>query len=133
MFEQHIFLVLRLVGGRTENEGNVFLGDSPVCDDDWGCMDGQVVCRQLGYPGLVNITKESYFGNVSSVFAMDDVRCNGTEARLVDCPHNPSENCNANEGAGVLCQCRAGVICNMTLPGIVQLLVHAFKAKYTTE
>ena len=35
---------------------------------------------------------------------MDDVKCVGTEASLFDCPYNPTDNCGASEGAGVVCK-----------------------------
>ena len=43
---------IRLVGGETENEGNVQICYSnawgSVCDDYWDTSDTNVVCRQLG-------------------------------------------------------------------------------------
>ena len=35
---------------------------------------------------------------------MDNVRCNGTEARLEDCYHLDSDDCDDLEGAGVVCR-----------------------------
>lgn len=37
---------------------------------------------------------------------LDNLRCVGTERRLVDCPHNGfgSHNCNHGEDVGVICQ-----------------------------
>ena len=44
---------IRLVGGSTDNEGNVQIcynnAWGSVCDDYWGIADSNVVCRQLGY------------------------------------------------------------------------------------
>ena len=53
---------VRLVGGGTNNEGNVQMCYKntwgSVCDDSWGISDSNVVCRQLGlqpYGKLITI------------------------------------------------------------------------------
>ena len=61
--------------------------------------------RMLGYTSGV-ATLKSRFGEVSSVFAMDDVSCRGYEASLHDCRHNERENCGPYDGAGVICSNR---------------------------
>ena len=43
------------------------------------------------------------FGNVSSLFIMDDVACNGSESDIMQCTYNPTHNCVSSEGAGVRC------------------------------
>ena len=58
--------------------------------------------RQLGFTGGI-ATKESKFGNVPSKFAMDAVKCEGSERHLLDCPHSTTDDCGAGEGAGVIC------------------------------
>ncbi len=49
---------IRLMGGRTPNEGRVELCYNDqwgtVCDDFWDNDDAQVVCRELGYTSSLN-------------------------------------------------------------------------------
>ena len=93
-----------LKGGSTCYEGNVFVRSRPVCDDSWGINDANVACRQLGYPGARNFTRENRFGSIhTSRFSMDDVGCQGDERSLRDCPHSSTDDCDSSEGAGVIC------------------------------
>ena len=94
------FFSVQLMGG---HEGNVFINNQPVCDDFWDESDAIVVCRMLGFSGGVPKTG-SHFGPVSTNFAMDDVFCTGSEESLLDCPHSSSHDCEAQEGAGVVCE-----------------------------
>ena len=55
-------------------EGNVVVGNRPVCDDDWTLINANVVCKQLGFIGALEYTKESRFGTTSSNYVMDQVR-----------------------------------------------------------
>ena len=52
----------------------------------------------------------AYFGQGTGPILLDDLRCTGTEARLVDCPSNGigiSNHCNGHaDDAGVQCQPR---------------------------
>ena len=104
-----IFVVtLELRDGDGMGSGHVYVANSegyfgPVCDDIWGNNHANVVCRQLGFPGGI-ATTSSHFGPVStSIFAMDNVQCTGTEASLIECTHLTSDNCGTHEGAGVKC------------------------------
>ena len=70
-----------------EGEGNLMIYGRPVCDDGFTLTAGHVACWELGYRGALNVTYGSAYGLTSSDFAMDDVLCYGTEARLLDCFH----------------------------------------------
>ena len=98
------------MGGATSLEGRVefcYNDDwGTVCDDSWGTSDANVVCRQLGFiaTGATAFYSAS-FGQGTGPILLDEVRCVGTESRLVDCPANPigSHNCGHSEDAGVRC------------------------------
>jgi hypothetical protein len=98
---------VKLVGGSGRHEGNILVGGLPVCDDEHNALNAKVVCRMLGYP-YGRATVKSHFGRVSSTFKMDDVRCTGNEASLLDCRHNTVDDCGPDEGAGVICSYRGG-------------------------
>lgn len=47
------------------------------------------------------------FGRGNDVpILLDDVRCTGTESRLIDCPYNANHNCDHSEDASVNCTTR---------------------------
>ena len=57
----------------------------------------------LGYSSG-QYTRQSQFGTVPSTFFLDDVRCQGNEASILDCPPYASGgDCGVNDGAGVIC------------------------------
>merc|ERR1719507_2057628 len=90
-----------LVGGSGPQEGNIMVNGEPVCDDGseaYRAATAAVVCRELGYNGASQQTIQSYFGQVSNEFGMDEVQCSGNEASIFDCPHQTSENCGGSEG-----------------------------------
>ena len=106
---------LRLVGGGLR-EGNVFIGDQPVCHDLWDISDGQVVCNSLfvrefssregQIVPVISVTHNSFYGNSSTdEFVLNDVVCNGKESSLTDCQFitHDKENCDRHQVAGVSC------------------------------
>ena len=52
---------------------------------------------------LINIDFHFRFGQVSSDFRMDNVRCSGTESNIFECPLSRTVDCGGNQGAGVVC------------------------------
>lgn len=88
------------------SRGNVMVrsgGDYlPVCDDRWDKMDADVACKEAGFErGALKATTK---GNCSGLdFAMDEVQCQGSEARLAECGHHPRHDCGCMEAAGAVC------------------------------
>ncbi|KAK3921387.1 Lysyl oxidase-like protein 3 [Frankliniella fusca] len=102
---------VRLVGGRVPSEGNVEIHHmgkwGAVCDDEWDQQDAQVVCRQLGFDGVLRVTHSSAYGPSRRRFWMDNVLCEGTERELADCRTAEgwgSSDCTHSESAGVVCR-----------------------------
>ena len=106
---------IRLVNGTNSAEGRVevYIDGKwgTVCDDfwDWGLDNATVACRQAGYLGASQALRRAAFGQGSGPIQMDDVFCDGTEQRLVDCNHIRSHNCDHTEDAGVVCDRPAGL------------------------
>ena len=104
-----IDLTVRLVNGTSPNEGRVelFHGGKwgTVCDDDWGIEDANVVCKMLGYPSALRVSRLMEFGEGTGKIILDDVNCLGSEKNIAECPHEGfySNNCFHREDAGVVC------------------------------
>ena len=112
------------VGGVTitvnsdEFTGMVEIYDEPskkwkgVCDDGagdenlgWGTEESEVACRQLGFAGGAPITRINGITYPPIYFLLDEVVCDGTEDKLLDCDHAERgvHDCTATEYAGVFC------------------------------
>ena len=77
-----------------------------VCDDGWSLDDASVVCKQLGYSGVISVHSSAAFGEGSGGILLDDLSCNGREGNLLECSHRGigSHNCGHHEDAGVTCE-----------------------------
>ena len=101
---------VRLVNGNSSCAGRVEIFHSgqwgTVCDDSWGVVDAQVVCRQLGCGRVLSAPSSAAFGPGSGPIWMDDVRCTGSESKLTQCSHQGfgSHNCGHHEDASVVCE-----------------------------
>ena len=75
-----------------------------ICDEGWDINDAHVVCRMLGFPGAIDATVRSEYGEPHLVdISMSNVECNGTEDSIFDCPHQSYSNCSRSRSAGVQC------------------------------
>ncbi|CAC5424585.1 unnamed protein product [Mytilus coruscus] len=97
---------LRILEGLQENKGRleIFYNDTwgTVCDDSFDNIDALVACRQLGYcSGFVIRSPFVLDGN--GTIWMDDLQCNGTENRLINCIYQDSHNCGHHEDVGIDC------------------------------
>ncbi|XP_071381850.1 scavenger receptor cysteine-rich domain-containing group B protein [Centroberyx affinis] len=107
--KEHTQGELRLMDGQHRCEGRVEIFQESewgtVCDDAWNLLDAQVVCRQLGCGEATAAREESFFGPGTGKILMDNLKCTGAEASLLECSHISRDvhNCNHSEDAGVTC------------------------------
>ncbi|EDO37716.1 predicted protein [Nematostella vectensis] len=100
---------MRLAGGYNRFEGRVeiFMNNrwGTVCGDTWEMDEATVVCRQQGV-GFAKEAVTDWFGRGTGYFWLDDLKCNGTEDSLDECPRKPwgETNCQAKNMAGVVCK-----------------------------
>jgi serine protease 12 (motopsin) len=77
-----------------------------ICDDGFDGNDGNVACRQLFGPGSSMVTFTNGDVGLGGNIWLDDLNCNGGEARLIDCGHLPVGSHNCSHGEDVLITCR---------------------------
>ena len=80
---------LRLVGGSHMGEGRleIFYANhwGTICDHHFTAHDAEVACRQLGFPGLLQVYSSAAFGEGEGVIWVHSPNCTGKEVRLADC------------------------------------------------
>ena len=77
------------------DRGYVYFNGRPLCDDDddnkssWGSVDGNVVCKMLGFSRATRTYKDSCdFGDCPPEgieFAYSGFKCTGRERDILDC------------------------------------------------
>ncbi|KAL9984306.1 hypothetical protein ACROYT_G006582 [Oculina patagonica] len=77
-----------------------------VLSDPWGQREADVVCRQLGFPGVITALRQSSFGEGSGPVVMSYVKCSGTEKTLQQCQYRdwPNSWIESNREVGVICK-----------------------------
>ncbi|XP_062612834.1 uncharacterized protein LOC134274574 isoform X2 [Saccostrea cucullata] len=80
---------IRLIGGRTENEGTVVIYHDgrwgSICDRGWDIRDGNVACHQLGFHRALQSLRRSPYGPGRTHRWLTGLRCGGRELRLEQC------------------------------------------------
>ncbi|XP_054576299.1 macrophage scavenger receptor types I and II isoform X2 [Eptesicus fuscus] len=100
---------VRLVDGSGPHEGRVevFHDDQwgTVCDDHWELRSGLVICRSLGFRGVLNVHKGASFGQGTGPIWLNEVFCFGRESSIEDCKIRQwgVRACSHAEDAGVTC------------------------------
>ena len=102
---------IRLVDGSVARKGRVELRNGcysewgTVCDDKWDIVDAQTACHQLGYSTTgVTAYSSAAFGRGTGDILLGDLKCNGKESSLFECPHDTNTvDCNHYDDAGVSC------------------------------
>ena len=78
-----------------------------ICDDNFGPLEGQVVCKMLGFESSIAIIhKEAAFNAGSGPIWINSIVCNGNEGNLRECKSadwSPSFQCKHVEDVGVEC------------------------------
>ena len=101
---------VRLVGGDSPLRGRLEVHYQgiwgTVCKDGWSLVNSDIVCQQLGFPSAD--PELSYYGDSAGGTApimLDEVRCTGKEARLVDCAHDgwAITDCSHDGDIGIVC------------------------------
>ena len=103
-------MTVRLVGGPNSQSGRVEVYSQgewgTICDDSWDSDDAEVVCRQLGYSGIVSSYEGiSEYGQGEGPI-LSSIDCEGTETNVEECQWGvwATSICDHSEDVGITCQ-----------------------------
>ncbi|XP_043802485.1 uncharacterized protein LOC122720083 isoform X3 [Apis laboriosa] len=110
---QNLDYEIRLAGSDYDNEGRVevkILGIwGQVCDDGFGMIDADVICKELDFVlGALEVKPGGFYGNMdpSTRFMVDQLRCRGNETSLRECDFEGwgVHDCQPEEAVGIVCK-----------------------------
>ncbi|XP_071947977.1 lysyl oxidase homolog 3-like [Antedon mediterranea] len=100
---------VRLSGSSVPHSGRVEIFHNgaygTVCDDGWTIEATHVVCRELGFRKGETFHYDSIYGPGGGEILLDNTRCRGDEASILDCDHNTigRHDCTHAEDIAVTC------------------------------
>ncbi|KAL6449111.1 hypothetical protein ACFW04_000663 [Cataglyphis niger] len=104
---------IRLAGANNSYEGRIevkILGHwGQVCDDGFGMINADVICKELGFDlGALEVRSGGFYGNLEppTRFMVDQLKCRGNETTLRECDFNGwgIHNCQPEEAVGIVCK-----------------------------
>ncbi|XP_031365820.1 uncharacterized protein LOC102678715 isoform X3 [Apis dorsata] len=110
---QNLDYEIRLAGSDYDNEGRIevkILGIwGQVCDDGFGMIDADVICKELDFVlGALEVKPGGFYGNMdpSTRFMVDQLRCRGNETSLRECDFEGwgVHDCQPEEAVGIVCK-----------------------------
>ncbi|XP_072041450.1 neurotrypsin-like [Amphiura filiformis] len=124
------FVDVRLRDGSVSHEGRVEIfyprfGDwGTICDDYWGIKEASLICRQLGFEGVLS-SHTRQFGTGDKYPWLDNVRCIGNETSIDECWHQGwwEDNCYSYQNVGVVCQPAKLTGSSSQLQGIAEVFI----------
>eukprot|EP00057_Strongylocentrotus_purpuratus_P019283 XP_011673757.1 PREDICTED: deleted in malignant brain tumors 1 protein-like [Strongylocentrotus purpuratus] len=110
---------VRLVGGRSRNEGRVEMFYNlfwvTICDVGWGLREADVVCRMLGFTGALEVLNNVAFGEGIGISVLvRSISCLGSENSLLacsftvasfelnSCPHSQDLSVKCNDAGALI-------------------------------
>lgn len=121
-------IAVRLAGSNIPRQGRVEIYYSShwgsVCDSNWNLNNAHVVCRHLGYDRASAFQSGAALGRGSGHIWMNNVRCQGHEVRLQNCPFDgwgKIGTCLHTQDVGVTCE-GTGQHCPRTCIAIFNML-----------
>ncbi|XP_011881077.1 PREDICTED: uncharacterized protein LOC105569323 isoform X2 [Vollenhovia emeryi] len=104
---------IRLAGANNSYEGRIEVKIlehwGQVCDDGFGMINADVICKELGFDlGALEVRPGGFYGNLDppTRFMVDQLKCRGNESTLRECDFNGwgVHNCQPEEAVGIVCK-----------------------------
>ena len=115
---------VKLINGPTQYQGTVAIYYNKtwgtLCDDSWQYVDGDVICRQLGFLKSNRVWYRAKYGSGPGPILVDQISCPNNGNHIFNCTPTMDEwgqhDCKKNEDAGVDCERPLPPVKPATLP-----------------